>query len=253
MNTTTKQRYNTPYAWAIVVMSSLFLFYKYMVQVSPSVMTNDLMRQFHLDATGLGNLASCYFYTYLVVQFLAGPLLDRFSPKYVSALALLLMSGSVFGFAHSTSLTSALLFRGLMGVGAAFATVSYLKLAAMWFSDKQYSLVAGLLATAAGVGSMMGQAPLAYSVAHSSWQHTLILCSIVGTVIAVLYALVVKDKPRSNHHDTSRKHLSFDDVKKLLKTPKIWTLTFYSGFSLGTNGRFWRTLGRSILTNHVSC
>ena len=99
------------------------------------------------------------------------------------------------GFAHSTSLTSALLFRGLMGVGAAFATVSYLKLAAMWFSDKQYSLVAGLLATAAGVGSMMGQAPLAYSVAHSSWQHTLILCSIVGTVIAVLYALVVKDKP----------------------------------------------------------
>ena len=42
----------------------------------------------------------------------------------------------------------------LMGVGAAFATVGYLKLTALWFTDSMYNIIAGLLATAASLGSI---------------------------------------------------------------------------------------------------
>ena len=223
--------YKKAYAWLIVLMSSLYLLYKYMIQVSPSVMTSDLMRQFNLHATGLGNLASCYFYTYLVVQFVAGPILDRYSPRIVSAAAILVMAGAVFGFAHASSLSQALIYRALMGVGAAFATVSYLKLAASWFSSKQYSLVAGLLATAASVGAMLGEAPLALAVTKLGWQHTLYMCAIAGLVISIIYALVVRDKDSDETSTEGPKHVSWSAIRKLLSSHKAWTLTFYSGLA----------------------
>ena len=108
-------------------------------------MTDDLMRQFHVHGAGLGNLAATYFYTYLVTQLFAGPLLDRYSP-YLTAGALLVCALGMLDFTHANSLLAAQLSRGLVGVGAAFATVSYLKLAANWFSAKRYATVAGLLA-----------------------------------------------------------------------------------------------------------
>ena len=69
------------YPWLIVLMSSLFLFYKYIIQVSPSVMTNELMLQFKINATGLGSLASIYFYSYLLVQLFLSPLFVEKSKK----------------------------------------------------------------------------------------------------------------------------------------------------------------------------
>ncbi len=38
------------YPSIVITLSSLFLFYKYLLQVSPSVITDDLMRVFHMRA-----------------------------------------------------------------------------------------------------------------------------------------------------------------------------------------------------------
>ena len=231
-NFVSKLQNTQSYPWVIVLMSALFLFYKYVVQVSPSVMTSDLMRHFHIGATGLGNLAACYFYTYLAVQLFAGPLLDRYSPRILSTMALLTLSVSMFGFSHATVLWQAFFWRALMGVGAAFATVSYLKLTALWFSNRQYSFVAGLLATAASLGAIIGQAPLAFSVDHVGWQHTLYLCSLLGVGVSCLYALLVSDKnSRQDLPKTQHKLFNFNSFLSILKSKKTWLLTLYSGLA----------------------
>ena len=58
---------NSIYPWIVFLLGACFFFYKYFVQVSPSVMTTDLMRDFHLNGAGLGNLSACYFYSYLIM------------------------------------------------------------------------------------------------------------------------------------------------------------------------------------------
>jgi MFS family permease len=232
------------YPWLVLLMSCLFLFYKYIAQFSPSVMTNDLMQQFNLHATGLGGLAACYFYSYLVAQLFAGPLLDRYSARYLSFVALLLISLGLFGFAHADHLKAAYFFRLLMGVGAAFATVSYLKLAAVWFSEKLYNLVAGLLATAASFGALTSQTPLAFSVAHYGWRHTLLYAALLGFFVAVLYWFFVRDKSKVNLTDDLQLTPSFNftGLKQLVKSKKVWFLTVYSGFAwapLAVFGGLW--------------
>ena len=140
------------YPWIVITFCALFLFYKYVLQVSPSVIVHDLMRRYHLDGAGLGNLAATFFYTYLVVQLFAGPLLDRLSARLLTACSILLCAVGVIWFSHAPTLLQAMIARGLIGAGAAFATVSYLKIAAIWFEPQKFAFVSGLLATAAMVG-----------------------------------------------------------------------------------------------------
>src|SRR5690349_6366498 len=64
-------------AWIIWLLSALFMCYKYAIEVSPSVMTADLMSAFSLNGTQMGNLAAAYFYAYLLMQIPAGLLIDR--------------------------------------------------------------------------------------------------------------------------------------------------------------------------------
>lgn len=68
------------YAWLVFFLSACFLFYKYILQVSPSVMSAELMRDYSLTGTALGFLVGFYFYTYLIMQIPSGILLIVMDP-----------------------------------------------------------------------------------------------------------------------------------------------------------------------------
>lgn len=218
------------YPWIVIAFSSLFLFYKYVLQVSPSVMTHQLMRHFHLDGVGLGNLTAMYFYTYLVAQLFAGPLLDRFNAKNVTVFAIFISGIASILFAMSSSLLLAWLARALIGFGAAFATVSYMKMTAVYFKPEKFAFIGSLLATAAMLGSMGGEVPLALLIKHVDWEHSLIYCGYGGIVFAALFFFIVKNKSQAQTTVISAK-LSWKDVVIILKKKGNWLMMFYSGLA----------------------
>ncbi len=90
-------------AWTIWLLSAIFMFYKYALEVSPSVMTSTLMTAFDISGVSLGNLAACYFYAYLLLQIPAGLLLDRFGPRKTTTLAIALCAAGNLIFAGADS------------------------------------------------------------------------------------------------------------------------------------------------------
>jgi len=222
------------YPWVIIFLCALFAFYKYVLQVSPSVMTTDLMHQFKVNGAGLGNLAATYFYAYLVAQLFAGPLLDRYSPRFLITTAIVICGVAAFAFANTQTLMTAEFSRAFMGIGTAFATVSYMKMSVLWFRPNQVAFVDGFLGTAAMVGAMCGQIPLAFLVTHTSWRTSLIYCGIFGVILGAAFLLIVKDK---NTHGSgsvaTAKHtmIRLSDIVAILKSKKNWILTFYSGLA----------------------
>src|SRR5580704_2936671 len=86
------------YPWIIWVIAASFFFYKYLIQVSPSVMTDDLMEAFKVHGAGLGNLSAFYFYAYLAMQIPVGIMLDRYSPRLLTTAAIFICSISTFIF-----------------------------------------------------------------------------------------------------------------------------------------------------------
>lgn len=229
-----RQTFSRYYPWVVISLCAFFLFYKYVLQVSPSVMTQDLMREFGVNGAGLGNLAATYFYAYLATQIFAGVLLDRFSPRYLTTFAILLCAFGSFAFANTQSLLAAEFSRALMGAGTAFATVSYMKMSALWFRSNQVAFVDGLLATAAMTGALCGQVPLTMLVTNSGWRTSLVYCGVFGLVFALLFLLMVKDRKMpidSKHTEQKDSKLTFSAISSLLKDKKNWLLTFYSGLA----------------------
>lgn len=48
----------------MITLCNFLLFYKYLLQIFPNVMTEHLMLHYHLSAAALGNLSACFFYGY---------------------------------------------------------------------------------------------------------------------------------------------------------------------------------------------
>ena len=182
------------YPWVVISLCAFFLFYKYILQTYPGLITHDLQREFKLNGAGLGNLAATAFYSYTVMQLFVGVLIDRFGTRTLASLALLASSVGLVWFSYAHTLDSAIIARLLMGLGIAFATVSYMKMAAVWFPANQFAFVAGLLATTAMMGAMFGQAPLALMFTKHGWRASLFDWGIIGLVFAALYLLVLRDK-----------------------------------------------------------
>ncbi len=238
------------YPWLVISFCAFFLFYKYILQVSPSVMTQELMSYFNVGGVGLGNLAAAYFYTYLVVQIFAGPLLDKYSPRLLMMGAVFISAIGIFEFSRASTLSHALFSRGLIGAGAAFATVGYLKMAAVWFKPRQFAFVAGLLATAAMIGSMAGQVPLALMVGHFGWQKSLMYIGFFGFLLSLAFFIFVRDnkeKPVAIRLEKATHHLKWRDFLEVLKHKHNWLLMFYGGFSFSPVAVFGGLWGNPFL------
>ncbi|KTC87128.1 major facilitator family transporter [Legionella drozanskii LLAP-1] len=219
------------YPWIIWTIAAGFFFYKYLIQVSPSVMTNDLMQAFQVNGAGLGNLSAFYFYAYLVMQIPVGMMLDKYSPRLITTGAIFICSISTFIFSQANTLWLACLSRALMGGAAAFAAVSCFKLASLWFTPKRFALVSGMFMTAAMLGAVGGQMPLSLLVQHIGWRKALETISLIGVFWGITYFVIVRDKSikvTSPSKNNKKKGYSF---KSIIMNKQTWFLSLYSGLA----------------------
>jgi sugar phosphate permease len=202
------------------------------IQVSPGVMSSELMRAYSLTGAGLGNLAACFFYAYLIMQIPVGLLLDRWSPRFITAGAAFFCALGTLLFAHTQMLYQAEISRFLMGLAAAFAAVSCFKLTSLWFPPKKFALVAGLSMTAAMIGAIGGEAPLSFLVTHYGWRHALTGVALGGFCLSLLIVLIVRDKAVDRHSDPVKNDVSWaQSMKRILTDKQTWYLSWYSGLA----------------------
>jgi len=210
------------------------MFYKFALEVSPSVMTTTLMSTFQIDGVELGNLAASYFYAYLLFQIPAGLLLDKFGPRRVTTAAIVLCSVGSLVFAHSETLLVACFGRFIIGIGAAFAAVNCLKLIALWFPHRKFAFMAGLMMSLAMLGAVGGQAPLSALIESMGWRPAIQAIAVLGLALAIIFWLVVRDvSPVKTEKKSAapRKISMVKSLKTIFKNPQAWWLSIYSGFA----------------------
>ncbi|STY29270.1 major facilitator family transporter (MFS) [Legionella wadsworthii] len=233
-----QQKKITYRAILIISLCAAFLFYKYILQNFPSVMPQQLMDAFNLQGLGLGVLSGVYFWTYLIVPLFVGIVLDRYGTRWVTTGAIFCCAFGIYIFSQAQELNSAIWGRSLTGVGVSFASIAYFKLSAVWFPKKYYALLTSLLVTAAMVGAIFGQMPLAWLVSQIGWRASLVNVAWMGIILAFLFVFIVKDKPTfaSTSAETKRQPASanphlWQDILLIIKNKQNWLLTGYSGLA----------------------
>lgn len=217
-------------AWFIWLLGALFYFYENLLQVSPAVMTHDLMQFFSIDETKLSILASCYFYAYAFIQIPAGILIDNYKIKYVLLCAVFFCVVGCFLFLMSSTVYEASFGRFFIGLGSGFAAISAMKLATSWFSAKKFPFLVGLMVTLGMSGSIVGEGPLAVVVEKFGWQQSMLYLGLAGVALFILIALVVKENPftLSKVKKTSQQGI-FTGVKEIIVCKNSWALAIYAG------------------------
>ncbi len=182
-------------AWLVWSIAAGFYAYGFFQRVAPSVIVDDLMTAFALDATLLGTLSAAYFYTYAALQIPLGVLIDRHGARRILMLGALLAALGGIAFALAGGLGAALVARGLIGAGVGVAYIATLKLVSSWFPIHRFGLVAGLTLAAGTLGAVGAQLPLALAVRTFGWRPVLLTTGIVALGLAALVFAIVRDRP----------------------------------------------------------
>jgi MFS family permease len=213
-------------AWAT---ASLFFFYAWIMRVAPSVMVEELMRDFAVGAGALGHLSAAYFYGYAGMQIPVGLLLDRFGPRRLISLAALCCAGGCVLFAAGTTLATVAAGRFVIGAGAAFSLVGSMVIAGQWFSPSRFALLSGLAMAMGMAGGVFGQAPLRLAVEATDWRTTSLTLALGGVAIAFSAWLSVRDRWRGAGGFRNL----VDSFGLVLKHRQTWLVAFAG---LGTSG-----------------
>lgn len=182
--------------WLICFATSLFFFYEFIQGNMFASIADDIMRDFHVQADKMTYLSSIYYLSNVLFLFVAGIMLDRFSPKRIIIIAMLLCIVSTYILAYAHSFTLALCCRFVTGIGSAFCFLGPIRITSRWFPPKRMAMVTGVIVTIAMTGGMLAQYPLTKLVSYIGWRNALLAIAWLGVLMVVLMVLIIRDNPK---------------------------------------------------------
>ena len=181
--------------WFVVLSAGLFFFYEFIQMNLLNGISDAVIADLHLSSTEFGWLSSTYFLSTVLFLFVAGMLLDRFSPRRIILTSLVICITGIVLFARAQCIETAMIARFLSGIGSAFCFLSVIRLASRWFPPQKMALVTGCIVTMAMTGALVAQTPLTLLLEHVTWRWALLVDAGFGWFIFLLISLFVQDFP----------------------------------------------------------
>lgn len=200
--------------------AAMFFLYAWVMRVAPSVMVEELMRDFAVGAAVLGNLSAAYFYGYAGMQIPVGLLLDRFGPRRLIALSALACAGGCVLFATGGTLATVTAGRFLIGASAAFSLVGSMAVAGQWFPASRFAILSGIAMALGMAGGVCGQAPLRLVVEATDWRTANLLLAAGGLALAGAAGATVRDKWRGKGGVGN----ALAGLGKVIRLPQTWLI-----------------------------
>jgi len=183
-------------AWFVWGLGALFYLAGFFQRVAPAVMTQELMQDFHISASGLGHLSGLYFYAYVAMQIPTGILADTLGPRKLLTAGCMVAGLGTLLFALSPGFFWAGLGRLLIGGSVAVAFVGLLKLSSSWFPKKIYAFVTGNALSIGLIGAVTAGPPLRFLMDTFAWRQVISVTGVMTLVLGGVIWFVVRDSPQ---------------------------------------------------------
>ncbi|MDF1792637.1 MAG: MFS transporter [Thalassobaculaceae bacterium] len=204
---------------------ALFFFYAFVQRVAPSVMVDELMRDFAVGGALVGNLSAFYYYAYAGSQIPVGVMLDRFGPRRLITVAIALVAVGSVVFAQAETLWMAYLGRMLIGFGCAFSFAGALNYAAIWMPPSRFATLGGWAQMLGVIGGITGQAPLGAAVEAFGWRPMMLVVGLFGAVLALACGLILRDRRRAD--DAPARPRLLAGLKRAAGSGQVWLAAMF--------------------------
>ncbi len=209
----------------------LYYCFAYLLRVYPNIMENQLLSHFHTTSFGYSLLTDFYYVAYAPMQLPVGVTVDKIGPRRALLVACLTALLGVMIFANSTVLAVALLGRFLVGLGAAFAYITALKLATLWLPQKYFATATGFVTGLGMVAAGITEIGFTHILQQDGYEAALRAPMFVGLGLFILILFVIKDKPSDErYHDDSEQAVPISFyrlwryVKLIMSNKQMWLI-----------------------------
>jgi MFS family permease len=181
-------------SWSIWIVAATYYLAAFYLRSSPAVMTTELMRDFGIGASQLGNFSAVYFYAYIAMQIPTGVLVDSWGARRLLIAGSLAAAVGTGLFAATSSYGLASFGRLIVGGATAVGWVVTLKLATHWFPRHRFAMLSGLGLMMGNIGALVAQVPLRLLVEEFGWRAVALGSACVVLAIgATAWAVVAND------------------------------------------------------------
>lgn len=197
-------------------------FLSYLYRTINAVLSPHLVAALALDASDLGLLTSVYFLTFAAFQLPLGILLDRFGPRRVEAILLLVAASGAGLFAVSSSATELVLCRALIGLGVSACLMASFKAFVLWFPATRLPAVNGWILAAGGLGALTATAPVEAALNITDWRGLFMILAGLSVAVALLLWRVVPE--RSSAAPSHGWRAQWQEVVGIFRSPVFWRI-----------------------------
>lgn len=186
---------------------ALGYYLSYLARVVNAVLAPDLVAELSLGADTLGLLTASYFFTFAAAQLPLGILLDRYSPRKIESLLLLVAAAGALLFALGDSAGDLIVGRGLIGLGVSACLMAAFKTFTLWFEPQKLPLLNGVILASGGVGAITATAPVQAALSITDWRGVFLLLAALMILSSIIIFLLVPDHTEVRKQETLKAQL----------------------------------------------
>jgi MFS family permease len=216
-----------PKAFNMWLITTMFAFIQFFLQIVFAAMTNDVMSAYSIGATAAGVLSSTFFYTFIILQVPAGILLDRFNIRYIITLASTLCGIGCIIFGLAPNYTVAVLGRLLMGVGGTFGFLGMTKVVRLWYKKDQFALMVGMSELLANLTAAFGIGVATFFIVRFGWRGNMVAYGLIVLILAVVSFIFLRQPENTKKPRTYRLSVR-KQIIMVLRKPQCWLACLYA-------------------------
>ncbi len=214
-------------AWIVWIIASMFYAYQYILRVMPSIMLEDIMQQFNIDAAVFGQYSGIYYIGYSLMHLPIGIMLDRYGPRPVMTSCILLTVIGLLPIIFAEYWVYPIIGRALIGIGSSAAILGTFKVIRMSFSEERFTRMLSLSVTIGLIGAIYGGGPVSYMCDTLGYKMVVQIFVGLGIALAALtYFIVPNMAPSPQRSITS-------DLKEVFTNGKVIALCISAGMMVG--------------------
>jgi MFS family permease len=204
----------------------------YLYRTVNAVISPDLTRELVLSEGALGFLTGAYFVAFAAMQIPVGMLLDRYGPRRVEPLLLVVAGVGALTFAAANGPGGLVAGRALIGAGCAACLMAPLKAIATWYAPERQASLSGWMMVAGGSGALLATAPLAAALTVMTWRAVFVVLAVATFAVAIA---VFRRVPEAAEHPVGAGlAVQWHGVRSVFVHPRFWWLAPLPAVGMGS-------------------
>jgi ACS family hexuronate transporter-like MFS transporter len=178
----------------LVIVLAFATILNYLDRQALSILAPTLQREMSIDNAHLGWLFAIFYYSYTLLQFAVGPVLDRFNLRWCFAIAVLAWSAVSGMTGIATGFISLLVFRFFLGVTEAPNWPAGLRTIARTLPPEERTLGSGIFESGAALGAVLAPAAIFALLGRFGWRSAFFCLGTLGFLWAPIWLYVTRGR-----------------------------------------------------------